>query len=234
MTKPEKLQFIREKCIAANPDIKTWIDNETHKMEVAFDLSFTHSAYCLQSLKQTNGRVDETTCKCDVVALKDFFIVCSLELAKRLKELGVKQESLWYWYRAGVLGWQIENKNVFIPSKKARRVLRRNRFPHLECFGKTPTTSISKAKKRLTSSTNYSNDQRTKTTMKLENHKKFFAIIAHPIRLADLDVWQGSKGLLRLHRCRIGRNYEGPRNGNNRVCKTCWRGLVGFGRQLDC
>jgi len=24
--------------------------------------------------------------------------VCSLELAKKLKELGVKQESLWYWY----------------------------------------------------------------------------------------------------------------------------------------
>ena len=23
--------------------------------------------------------------------------VCSLELAKKLKELGVKQESLWYW-----------------------------------------------------------------------------------------------------------------------------------------
>jgi hypothetical protein len=38
--------------------------------------------------------------------------VCSLELAKRLKEFGVKQESLWYWQRfnsMGKLKWAISN-----------------------------------------------------------------------------------------------------------------------------
>lgn len=35
--------------------------------------------------------------------------VVSLELAKKLKELGVKQESLFWWRNAGQLGWQVEN-----------------------------------------------------------------------------------------------------------------------------
>ena len=34
--------------------------------------------------------------------------VVSLELAKQLKELGVKQDSLWKWRLAGNLGWQVE------------------------------------------------------------------------------------------------------------------------------
>lgn len=33
--------------------------------------------------------------------------VCSLELAKRLKELGVKQESLWYWQRRALGTWHL-------------------------------------------------------------------------------------------------------------------------------
>lgn len=34
--------------------------------------------------------------------------VCSLELAKRFKELGVKQESLFYWEHYSINGWCIE------------------------------------------------------------------------------------------------------------------------------
>ncbi len=35
--------------------------------------------------------------------------VCSLELSKRLKELGVKQKSLFYWSENAAYGWQIVN-----------------------------------------------------------------------------------------------------------------------------
>jgi hypothetical protein len=31
-------------------------------------------------------------------------MVCSIELAKRLKELGVRQSSLWYWVQKGIGG----------------------------------------------------------------------------------------------------------------------------------
>jgi len=34
--------------------------------------------------------------------------VSNKELSKKLKELGIKQESLWKWRLAGNLGWQIE------------------------------------------------------------------------------------------------------------------------------
>lgn len=34
--------------------------------------------------------------------------VCSLDLAKRLKELGIEQESLYYWYKfSDPIGWEI-------------------------------------------------------------------------------------------------------------------------------
>lgn len=38
--------------------------------------------------------------------------VCSLELAKKLKELGVKQESYFTWYKWDGLGWQIGDTAV--------------------------------------------------------------------------------------------------------------------------
>ena len=39
--------------------------------------------------------------------------ICNLELAKKLKELGLKQNSLWYWISIGILnnkhvGWRLE------------------------------------------------------------------------------------------------------------------------------
>lgn len=33
--------------------------------------------------------------------------VCSLELARKLKELGVKQESLFYWTNDSLRGWEL-------------------------------------------------------------------------------------------------------------------------------
>jgi hypothetical protein len=36
--------------------------------------------------------------------------VCSLELAQKLKELGVKQDSLFYWFRVKNLGLKLEIK----------------------------------------------------------------------------------------------------------------------------
>ena len=33
--------------------------------------------------------------------------VCSLELAKKLKELGVKQDSFWYWYAFDGMKWNL-------------------------------------------------------------------------------------------------------------------------------
>lgn len=38
--------------------------------------------------------------------------VCSLELAKKLHKLKVNQEdALYYWGKAGMMGWQLENRN---------------------------------------------------------------------------------------------------------------------------
>jgi len=45
--------------------------------------------------------------------------VCSLKLAKELKELGVKQESLWWWSLRGQMGWTIEN-NFFMKTTATR------------------------------------------------------------------------------------------------------------------
>lgn len=40
--------------------------------------------------------------------------VCFLGLAKKLKELGVEQESLWFWVKSIVYGWMVASKsNVF-------------------------------------------------------------------------------------------------------------------------
>ena len=47
--------------------------------------------------------------------------VCSLELAKKLKELGVKQDSLWFWYIPSVDG---NDKDLVLDSKG--RVLSRD------------------------------------------------------------------------------------------------------------
>jgi len=45
--------------------------------------------------------------------------VCSLELAKKLKELGVKQESLFYWrYNDGMDEWFIDEWDEFGPGKE--------------------------------------------------------------------------------------------------------------------
>lgn len=46
--------------------------------------------------------------------------VCSLELAKKLKELGVRQESLWVWAKFGPFGneWDIALSESMVGSKK--------------------------------------------------------------------------------------------------------------------
>lgn len=47
--------------------------------------------------------------------------VVSLDLAKRLKELGVKQESVWYWvYFDGMSKWIVE-PDLFYGDKKVER-----------------------------------------------------------------------------------------------------------------
>jgi len=43
--------------------------------------------------------------------------VCSLELSKKMRELGFEQESAFYWRNAGQVGWQIENE-VWMRNKK--------------------------------------------------------------------------------------------------------------------
>ena len=43
--------------------------------------------------------------------------VVSLELAKKMKELGFEQESAFYWRNAGQVGWQLENE-VWMRNKK--------------------------------------------------------------------------------------------------------------------
>lgn len=43
--------------------------------------------------------------------------VCSLELSKKMRDLGFEQESAFYWRNAGQVGWQIENE-VWMRNKK--------------------------------------------------------------------------------------------------------------------
>ena len=43
--------------------------------------------------------------------------VVNLELSKKLKKLGVKQESLWYWIIAEKVSWIIENNSEILSDK---------------------------------------------------------------------------------------------------------------------
>jgi len=45
--------------------------------------------------------------------------VCSLELAKKLKELGFKQDSLFWWANCGTDRWSIEYERYFKVDKRS-------------------------------------------------------------------------------------------------------------------
>lgn len=65
--------------------------------------------------------------------------VCSLELSKRLKELGVKQESLWWW----VQRW---GRTCFTVKEKEWTLTERNTINGRPCF---PAFSIAELGKML-------------------------------------------------------------------------------------
>lgn len=52
--------------------------------------------------------------------------VCSLELAKKLKELGVKQKSVFYWTRDSLYGWQLKREGELFEGSE---------WEHFECDG---------------------------------------------------------------------------------------------------